>query len=443
MKLRGLIVAVIVLAGLTGFLYWSNHHPTADDTTKTSADTPPKILSLNQADIVGLQIKARGQDAVVVAKDGLDRWQITAPTSYGADQEAARSLASAVSSISSNRLIEDKATNLKPYGLDSPSLEVTASEKDNKTQHLLIGDDTPTGSDVYAALAGDPRVFMMASYVKNSLDKGLKDLRDKRLLTLDSDKITTLELLAGKQNIVFGRSKDAWQFLKPSRLRTDSSRVDDLVRKLTDAKMDLSISDEDAKKAVSAFASGTGLTTVKMTGDSGTQNLQVRKNKDDYYAKSSAVEGVFKISADLGQSLSKGADDYRNLKLFDFGFADPNGIEIHDGAHSYFLTKSGADWWSNGAKMDPSTVDTLAEQLRGLSAAKFVESGFNSPAISLSVTSNDGKLVEKIQIAKSGDIYVAKRENESSLYQLTSDSIDQLRKSAYAVKPVPPAPAKK
>jgi Domain of unknown function (DUF4340) len=443
MKFRGLILAVVVLAALTGFLYWSNHHPVPDDSTKSSADTPPKILSLNEPDIVRLEIKDRGQDAVVVTRDGSDKWQITEPKAYGADQETARSLASAASSVNSDRLIEDKATNLKQYGLDPPLVEVTVAEKDNKTQHILIGDDTPTGNDVYAALVGDPRVFMMASYVKNSLDKGLKDLRDKRLLTLDSDKITTVELLANKQDLVFGRSKDAWQFLKPTKLRADSSKVDDLIRKLTDAKMDLSLTDADAKKSASAFASGAPVATVKMTGDAGSQELQVRKSKDDYYAKSSAVEGVFKLTADLGQSLTKGIDDYRNSKLFDFGFADPNSIEIHDGAKSYSLTKSGSDWWSNGTKMDSSTVDTLVEQLRGLSAAKFVDSGFASPAINLTVISNDGKLIEKIQIAKSGDNYIAKRENEFTLYQLTSDAIDQLRKSADGVKPLPPAPAKK
>ena len=50
MKLRGLIVAVIVLAGLVGTLYWSNHHKPADS-TEASADVPPKILAVKEADI--------------------------------------------------------------------------------------------------------------------------------------------------------------------------------------------------------------------------------------------------------------------------------------------------------------------------------------------------------------------------------------------------------
>jgi hypothetical protein len=54
--------------------------------------------------------------------------------------------------------------------------------------------------------------------------------------------------------------------------------------------MDLSSS--DSKDAASAFAKGTPVATAKLTDESGTDELQVRKNKNDYYAKSSAVEGV-------------------------------------------------------------------------------------------------------------------------------------------------------
>ena len=71
----------------------------------------------------------------------------------------------------------------------SPSSRRTA-----RRDELLIGDDTPTGSGAYAKLAGDPRVFTVASFIKTSLDKTPNDLRDKRLLTFDSDKLTRVEL---------------------------------------------------------------------------------------------------------------------------------------------------------------------------------------------------------------------------------------------------------
>ena len=84
-------------------------------------------------------------------------------------------------------------------------------------------------------LAGDPRVFTMASYTRTSIDKSLNDLRDKRLLTVNPDK--SAELTRRKnQDIEFGRNKDEWQILKPKPLRADSFEVGDLVRKLAEAR---------------------------------------------------------------------------------------------------------------------------------------------------------------------------------------------------------------
>jgi hypothetical protein len=177
--------------------------------------------------------------------------------------------------------------------------------------------------------------------------------------------------------------------------------------------------------------------------------LQVRKNKDDYYAKSSAVEGVYKVGSDLGTALDKSVDDFRNKKLFDLGFNDPEKIELHDGAKAYFLTKGGSDWFSaDGKKVDAMGAEAFVEKVHDLAASKFVDSGFASTAaIDLTATSNGGKSVEKVLIVKDGDHYVAKRDGEPALYQLDPVVVTGLEKAAEdlkpAVEPKPETPKKK
>jgi hypothetical protein len=443
MKSRGLLAAAVVLAALTGALYWSNHRKAKEVSAAPSADTPPKVLSLNSADLVRVKISKKGGEEVALSKNDAGQWQITSPKPLPADQEAVSGLASTLSSLNSDRLVEEKAADLGPYGLTQPSIAITATDKNKKAVELRLGDDTPAGSGVYAAVAGDPRVFIIASYNKSSLDKSLNDLRDKRLLTFDSDKLSRIELTAKKHTIEFGRNKDQWQILKPKPMRADQFPVQDLVRALQDAKMDLT-SAEDQKKSASAFNSGTVVATAKVTDISGTQELQVRKSKDDYYAKSSAVEGIYKVSSSVATSLDKDLDNFRNKKLFDFGFSEPEKIEMHDGAKGYFLTRSGSDWWSNGAKMDESSVSSLVSTIRDLGASKFPDSGFTTPVMDLMVTSDSGKRVEKVFISKNGDRYLAKRENEPALYELTASSVTDLQNSAAALKPAAPAaPAKK
>ena len=442
MNLRGLIVATLVLAALTAGLYWSNRHKPSE-TSEASADIPPKILTLKADDVLKIDLKKKGTDELVLARDSSGKWQMTAPQTLGVDQSVVSGMVASLSSLSSDRLVEEKAGNLTQYGLAEPALEADLTAKDNKTYKVLLGDNTPTGNSVYAKLDGDPRVFTVASYERTAVDKGVNDVRDKRLITVDQDKISQVELVAKKQDIVFGRNKDEWQIIKPKPQRADGSKVDDLIRTLVDAKMDLTGSDQDAKKAAAAFASAAPAATAKVTGESGTQELQVRKSKDDYYAQSSIVSGVYKVASSVGTGLDKDPDDFRNKKLFDFGFDDPNKIEVHDGTKTYFLTRSGEDWWNgSGKKMDASGVQSLIDNLRDLSATKFVNVGFSSPALELTVISNDGKRMEKVSIAKNGENYLARRENEPSLYQLDAKTVSDLQKSAEDMKVAAP-PAKK
>jgi Domain of unknown function (DUF4340) len=441
MKIRSLIVAAFVLLVLTGTLYWSEQRKPAEATAKTSPDAPPTILKLDEAAITKLELTKKDAQPIVLTKNNSGTWQIVQPKPLRADQSTVTGTISTLSSLDSERLVEDRATDLKQYGLDQPSLEADITEKDNKTQKLLIGDETPTGSAVYTMLAGDPRIFTMASYHKTSVDKSLNDLRDKRLLTVSADKVSRLELIRKNQEIEFGRNKDEWQILKPKPLRADSSQVGELVGKLAEARMDLSGSDKDLEEATSSFARATPVATARVTDQSGTQELQIRKSKDTYYAKSTAVEGAYKIDSSLGQAVDKGLDDFRNKKVFDFGFSEPTKIEMHSGTKAYFLSKSGPDWWSNGKKMDAGSAHDFVSKLRDLTAGKFIESGFANPSIDITVTSDEGDRVEKVSIAKSGKSCIAKRENEPTLYQVDASSVDALQKSADEIKPAA-APSK-
>lgn len=427
MQSRGLYVATTVLIILAGLWYWSQHRKPSEDTPKSS-DSPPAILKLDQNSITRIELTKKDSASVVLEKDSND-WRITAPKPLRADQSAVSGLIATLSSLNSERLVEDKVSDPAKYGLAAPTLQLDIGETRNKSQKLLIGDDTPTGGAVYAMLGGDPRVFTIASYTKTSLDKNLYDLRDKRLITLPADKISRVELLKKGPDIEFGR-KDAWQILKPKPLRADGTQVGDLVRQLTEAKMD--VSSADAADAASAFAKATAVAIVKVTDESGAQQLDVRKAKNDYFAKSSAVEGAYRVDSALGKALEKNLDGFRNKSLFDFGYSTPNKIEIHTGAQNLFLTRGSAgedDWWSNGKKVDAAKAGDLVSKLRDLSATGFTDSGFSQPAIEIIVTSNDGKRVEDVSVAKSGEGYLAQRKGEPAVYKLPANAINDLLKA--------------
>src|SRR6266699_3922370 len=435
MKSKGLLTASFILLALSAVIWWSNKKAATAD--KTPAETTTvKLLNLSEDQIQNIEIKKRAGETIHLQRNDA-RWQITAPDSLRADPDAVSSMLSTLSSLSSERTVEEKATSFNQYGLNQPAIELTITDKNKKTTRLLIGDNTPAGTAVYAAIADDPRVFAISSYKKNSLDKSPNDLRDKRLLTFDSDKVSSIELTAKKQTVAFGRSKDEWQIVRPKPYRADRTQVEELLRALHEARTELSGS-EDGKKASAAFSAGAPIATARITDVSGTQELQVRKNKEDFYAKSSAVAGIYKISSGTGPGLDKGLDDFRNKKLFDFGFADPDKIELHDGSKNYSLTHSGDDWLSGSAKIDPGASSALIDKIRDLSASKFPETGFTTAAMDLTVTSDGGKRIERVFISKNGDNFVAKRQEEPALYELTASAVTELQKAAADLKPAPP-----
>jgi len=439
-KLGRLLIAAVLLAGLSAAVWWSNKTEAAK-ANKPSPDASPKVLSLKDDEIRQIEIKKRDGTDTILKKDDSGKWAITAPKPLPADQASCNAVASAAASISSERVVDDKVTDLASYGLAPALDEVTFTMKDGKNPKLLIGDATPAGSAVYAKVEGDPKLYTMSSFNKDSFDKSTKDLRDKRLMTFDQDKISRVELNAKHQDMEFGRvNQNEWQILKPKPLRADGFQVEELVRKLSGAQMDTNISDEDAKKFAASWFTATPVATAKVTDASGTQTLEVRKLKDDYYAKTSVVEGVHKVTKDLGEGVDKSLDDFRNKKLFDFGFSDPTKIDFKDGAKVRTFDKQGDKWTSGGKQMDSTSIQSFIDKLRDLAATKFVDTGFTTPAVEITVVSNDGKRTEKVQIGENG---VARREGEAALYQLDANALKDLRNAAADVKEPPPAPTKK
>lgn len=434
MKPKGLLIAVVLLAVLGGLVFWSNKQEAAK--ASKGADATTKILTIPDDQFQEIHIRKLTGENETLVRDG-GKWRLTEPKALPADQDAVSSMVSSLGALNADKIIEEKAGDLKPYGLADPTLKITVKKKDGKTDEIVVGDDVPTGSGAYAMKAGDPRVFTIASFVKSGLDKRPDDLRDKRLLPFDQDKLTRVELQAKGQTIEFGKdAQNEWQIVKPRPLRADSSAVNGLVDKLRDAKMDLT----STKDAAKGFASSPRLAIAIVSDASGAHSIEVHKDKDkNAYAKSSSVEGVFNVPSDLADGLDKGLDDFRNKKVFDFGFSDPSKVDVKGASY----TKSGDKWMSGSKTMDNSTVQTLIDKLRDLSATKFADHAAGDPVFDASVTSNNGKRVEKVTIRKQGNQYFAQRENEPSIYELSSSSVEDLQKAAADVKEAAPEPAKK
>ncbi len=213
----------------------------------------------------------------------------------------------------------------------------------------------------------------VATTVKTSLDKRPDDLRDKRLLTFDSDKLSRVELAAKGPAIEFGKNgQNEWQIVKPRPLRADGSAVDGLVTKLKDAKMDLTA--EDAAKR---FAAAAKVATVTVTDAGGTQTLEVRRDKDkNVYAKSSAVEGDLQGQRRPGRRPRQRAWTTSAIRSSSIS---ASAIPAGSSSRASTYTKTGESGRPSGKTMDNTSVQNLIDKLRDLAATKFAEKGGGQP----------------------------------------------------------------
>src|SRR5512139_3313538 len=108
MKIRGLLIAVATLAVLGGLLWWSNKAEKAKE-GQPAKDAPPKVVQIPEDQIRQIEIAKKGGDTTIVRKNASNKWEMTAPKPLNVEQEAVSSIASTLSSLNSDRLIEEKA----------------------------------------------------------------------------------------------------------------------------------------------------------------------------------------------------------------------------------------------------------------------------------------------------------------------------------------------
>jgi len=118
MQFRGLLAGVFLLVLLAGGVWWSQRTEAKKQATATS-DTP-KLVSIKEEDVREIDIKHLGSPETVLTRNSDGKWQLAKPEPMRADNDAASGVVSAFTSLSWDRLVDEKASDLSPYGLQSP-----------------------------------------------------------------------------------------------------------------------------------------------------------------------------------------------------------------------------------------------------------------------------------------------------------------------------------
>jgi hypothetical protein len=440
---RSFLLLLVVCGGLGAYLYFveSKRDPSA-------ADKKDKVFSVEADKIDEMTIKSESGEHTTLKKTGTE-WQIVTPVAAQPDGAAVSGLTSNLSTLELQRVIEEDPKDLAEYGLAQPRLEVTF--KAGGTEHRLqIGRKTPAATDLYAKLGEGKRVFLIPSFVDTTFNKTTFDLRDKTVLKVERDKIDTLSITSPKRVLQFTKADGEWHMTLPVKARADFTTVDGLVSRLGTLQIKSIVAPEPT--ALTEYGLDKPETTIQLGSGSSQATLLIGKVAGDafVYAKDQSRPAVITIDETLVGDVTKDTGEYRQKDLFDARAFNATHLEVtRNGQTAVFekaktKNKEGQDEekWKQSAPsardVDQSTVDNLISAVTAARAVSFVDTaaktGLDKPEVVIALTSDGGKRVEKVTLARSGTEGFGMREGEPGIAKVDAATIDNIIKSFDAVK---------
>jgi len=142
----GTWITLLLLAALIGLAYYLNRNEPIAETEATPALEATFVISEQDGNITGIEIKPVDGETVKVARNGEKVWALELPSATEADQGLVEAAASQITAL---KIIGEVDADASILGLDEPAYVITIEFADGTKRTLEVGDTTPTRSGYY------------------------------------------------------------------------------------------------------------------------------------------------------------------------------------------------------------------------------------------------------------------------------------------------------
>lgn len=445
---RNTAILAILAAALGAFIYFYERHrtPAPDDAPAGSAG---KVFAgVNAEAVEEVRItRAAGETTTLRKVDKV--WRIVAPIDAPADQSEAANTASNLATADIQSVVDEQPKDLAPFGLATPRVTV-AFKAGTQSGTLLLGDKNPTGSDLYAKLPDSPRVFLVSGYLDGTFDKSTFQLRDKKLLAFDREKVDRLDVTSGTTAVSVVRQGDAWSVAAPWKARADFGVVESVLSRLTNGQMKAIAWDPAAPAAAPAekaptppaprtlkeFGLEPAARRVKLSAGSATAELLIGKEtpEGDVYAKDASRPIVFTVEKALADDVSRSPADFRAKDLFAFRAFTGTRLEIAKGGQTFVFErkkgpeKDAVEKWVQvqpAKTVEEAKIEDLVGKVATLRAESFVDAlpAGATELARIQTAFDEGRKKETVVLHQAGTDYYGVRDGDAGAAKLVAPAV--------------------
>jgi hypothetical protein len=368
MNPRNTLLLALVVAAVAAFVWFYEIEGGAERAEQEQASK--KVFpDVTAEGIVSIELRTEDGQNARLERAGDAGWKLIAPIASPADRFAVDGVASTLAELSPEATFETPEP-LENYGLVvEPAIRFRAGEKDYA---LRLGSATPVGGNVYATDAEGKRVFAIASWRKNALQKSVKQLRDGRVLDFDRAQVKRITLDSGDGHVALARADDGWRIEEPVDAKADADAVEGLLSDLQYLRADEFV-DEPASDA--QLGLDAPWLTAELAPDSGEPvRLAVGATRADRRVVRGSAGRLFEVAGSRLESMPRQLAAFRWKQLASFTLEDAAQLELRfqepDAEPVTIVGKSQgeAGWSTEPEAAAPGKASRLVTELSSLRA---------------------------------------------------------------------------
>jgi len=406
MRARNTLIALVLLAGLFGFIYYYEYR--GEQQRETAEEAAKSLLTFERDKIQSVEIQHPGGAAVTLKKE-TDGWSLVSPqlaAQTRADQEKVDSLLSTASFLRIEQTMTGIAeSELDGFKLKDPAARLTLKREGQPDLTISLGDKVPVGGSYYAMKPGSADVLVISGGADSILTADAASLRYKKVVGVDLWKVARFSIEKGVQVVTLkhggGESGgEDWMLERPVSFPADGSKAQGLWYDLQSADAEGFESEQPAAADLERLGLTHPRVTLTVEPKEGAAAVKVAFGSAGtppvFYARRSDMSAVMRVKQEIVDKLEKAAgavDDLRDARVAPVDRFKLASITATRAGSTAAIFKDDASKWhwggESGPEMPDEPVNAVLDALEAAKATGFLDTagpgGAGEPVLTLTL----------------------------------------------------------